>query len=82
MTDEYKWEFRIIKSNESYDSIDEKLSIQECLLDEHGVLVSHTIDYIVGGNDVNEMESVLSEMKQAFQKPILSEIRGIDYTEN
>ena len=82
MTDEYKWELRIIKSNESYDSIDEKLSIQECLLDEHGVLVSHTIDYIVGGNDVNEMESVLSEMKQAFQKPILSEIRGIDYTEN
>jgi len=32
--------------------------------------------------NVEEMKTVLSEMRQAFKKPILSEIRGIDYKEN
>jgi len=81
--EDWKWEYRIIKAREGYESdIDSKLSIQECLFDEHGVLVSHTIDFIVGGKDVEEMKTVVSEMKQAFKKPILSEIRGIDYKEN
>ena len=79
MVDEMKWEFRVIKVHDEYTSPNDKLSIQECLIDEDGVMVSHTIDYIVDGKDIDEINTKLKEMKSSLDKPILSEIRGIDY---
>ena len=80
--DDWKWEFRIIKSLEEYNNPDDKLSIQECLIDEDGVMVSHTIDFIVDGKTKDEINEKLDEMKSSLKKPILSEIRGINYEDN
>ena len=77
--DDWKWQFRIIKSHDKYESIDGKLSIQECLFDEDGVMVAHTTDYIVDGINLDEIRDKLKKMLTSIEKPILSEIRGIDY---
>jgi hypothetical protein len=77
--DDWKWQFRIIKSHDKYESIDGKLSIQECLFDEDGVMVAHTTDYIVDGINLDEIRDKLKNMLTSIEKPILSEIRGIDY---
>ena len=77
--DDWKWQFRIIKSHDKYESIDGKLSIQECLFDEYDVMVAHTTDYIVDGINLDEIRDKLKNMLTSIEKPILSEIRGIDY---
>jgi|MGYP000241028350 hypothetical protein len=77
--DDWKWQFRIIKSHDKYESIDGKLSIQECLFDEDNVMVAHTTDYIVDGINLDEIRDKLKNMLTSIEKPILSEIRGIDY---
>ena len=77
--DDWKWQFRIIKSHDKYESIDGKLSIQECLFDEDGVMVAHTTDYIIDGINLDEIRDKLKNMLTSIEKPILSEIRGIDY---
>jgi len=77
--DDWKWQFRIIKSHDKYESIDGKLSIQECLFDEDNVMVAHTTDYIVDGINLDEIRDKLKKMLTSIEKPILSEIRGIDY---
>ena len=62
-------EFRIIKddNNEQHP-----YSIQEIYLDDEGeVCVAHTIDFIVEGKSLEEMKDILSEMRTAFDKPIL-----------
>ena len=70
------WEYRIIKASD----IDKNTySLQEVLLDEDGCLVAHTIDFVIESNDVNKMEDILNDMKEAFDKPILPEIPNIDY---
>ena len=70
------WEYRIIKASD----IDKNTySLQEVLLDEDGCLVAHTIDFVIESNDVNKMEDILNDMKEAFDKPILPEIPSIDY---
>ena len=79
--DDWKWQFRIIKSHDKYESIDGKLSIQECLFDEDDVMVAHTTDYIVDGINLDEIRDKLKKMLTSIEKPILSEIRGIDYDE-
>jgi hypothetical protein len=79
--DDWKWQFRIIKSHDKYESIDGKLSIQECLFDEDNVMVAHTTDYIVDGINLDEIRDKLKNMLTSIEKPILSEIRGIDYDE-
>tara|TARA_Y100000294_G_scaffold171292_1_gene184547 strand:- start:458 stop:718 length:261 start_codon:yes stop_codon:yes gene_type:complete len=76
--DDWKWEFRIIKSLEEYNNPDDKLSIQECLIDEDGVMVSHTIDFIVEGGTFDEMKLILKEMTKSFNKPILPAFAGVD----
>mgnify|MGYP004001577991 CR=1 FL=1 len=73
------WEYRIIKTHEEYKHPNDKLSIQECLMDTGGIMVSHTIDYIIDGKDIDEIKTKLKEMKSSLKKPILVEIRGIDY---
>ena len=77
--DDWKWQFRIIKSHDKYESIDGKLSIQECLFDEDNVMVAHTTVYIVDGINLDEIRDKLKNMLTSIEKPILSEIRGIDY---
>ena len=77
--DDWKWQFRIIKSHDKYESIDGKLSIQECLFDEDDLMVAHTTDYIVDGINLDEIRDKLKNMLTSIEKPILSEIRGIDY---
>ena len=79
--DDWKWQFRIIKSHDKYESIDGKLSIQECLFDEDNVMVAHTTDYIVDGINLDDIRDKLKKMLTSIEKPILSEIRGIDYDE-
>jgi len=79
MVDEMKWEFRVIKVHDEYKSPNDKLSIQECLMDEDGVLVAHSTDYIVDGKDKDEIKDKLTEMETSLDKPILSELRGVDY---
>ena len=70
------WEYRIIKASD----IDKNTySLQETLLDEDGCLVAHTIDFVIESNDVNKMEDILNDMKEAFDKPILPEIPSVDY---
>ena len=39
--------------------------------DEGEVCVAHTIDFIVEGKSLEEMKDILSEMRTAFDKPIL-----------
>jgi len=60
--DDWKWQFRIIKSHDKYESIDGKLSIQECLFDEDNVMVAHTTDYIVDGINLDEIRDKLKNM--------------------
>lgn len=70
------WEYRIIKASD----IDKNTySLQEALLDEDGCLVAHTIDFVIESNDVNKMEDILNDMKEAFDKPISPEIPSVDY---
>jgi len=79
VVDEMKWEFRVIKVHDEYKSPNDKLSVQECLFDEDGVMVAHTTDYIVDGINLDEIRDKLKNMLTSIEKPILSEIRGIDY---
>jgi len=73
-------EYRIIKAYNEDDS-DYKLSLQEAYLDDDGVMVAHTIDNIIDGDDIVEMKDKLKEMVLAFDKPILLEFKGRDYDE-
>jgi hypothetical protein len=51
------------------------------LFDEDNVMVAHTTDYIVDGINLDEIRDKLKKMLTSIEKPILSEIRGIDYDE-
>ena len=62
------YEYRIIK----YEEGDEVFyCIEECLLDEDGVMGSHTIEYSPKCKSVEELKSNLEEMKLSLTKPIL-----------
>ena len=62
------YEYRIIK----YEEGDEVFyCIEECLLDEDGVMGSHTIEYSPKCKSVEELKDTLEEMKQSLTKPIL-----------
>ena len=62
------YEYRIIK----YEEGDEVFyCIEECLLDEDGVMGSHTIEYSSKCKSVEELKDNLEEMKQSLTKPIL-----------
>ena len=62
------YEYRIIK----YEEGDEVFyCIEECLLDEDGVMGSHTIEYSPKCKSVEELKDTLEEMKESFKKPIL-----------
>ena len=71
-------EFRIIKVYNE-DDCDKKLSLQEVYLDEDGCMVAHSIDNLIDGNNIAEMEEKINDMVSAFTKPILIEFKGRDY---
>ena len=60
---------------------DKKLSLQEIYLDEDGCMVAHTIDNLIDGDSIAEMESKIKEMVSAFSKPILIELKGVEHNE-
>ena len=70
------WEYRIIKTDK--DNSLTKFTVQECLLDTDGVMVSHTIDNMLDGDDISEIKEKVKEMELAFNKPILGELKGVD----
>ena len=73
-------EFRIMKDN---DNENKPYSIQEVYLDDEGeVCVAHSIDFIVEGKSVSEMKDILSEMRTAFDKPILPTFRDKEYAQD
>ena len=62
------YEYRIIK----YEEGDEVFyCIEEVMLDEDGVMGSHTIEYSPKCKSVDELKDTLEEMKQSLTKPIL-----------
>ena len=68
------YEYRIIK----YEEGDEVFyCIEECLLDEDGVMGSHTIEYSPKCKSVEELKDTLEEMKQSLTKPILGSFPSI-----
>ena len=73
-------EFRIMKDTENEHK---PYSIQEIFLDDEGeVCVAHSIDFIVEGKSVSEMKNILSEMRTAFDKPILPTFRDNEYAQD
>ena len=75
-----KTEYRIIKTYNEDDSLN-KLSLQEVYLDDDGCMVAHSIDNMIDGNNVSEMEEKINNIVSAFTKPILLELKGYDYDE-
>ena len=68
------YEYRIIK----YEEGDEVFyCIEECLLDEDGVMGSHTIEYSPKCKSVEELKDTLEEMKQSLTKPILGSFPSV-----
>ena len=68
------YEYRIIK----YEEGDEVFyCVEECMLDEDGVMGSHTIEYSPKCNSVEELKDNLEEMKQSLDKPILGSLPSI-----
>ena len=67
-------EYRIIKHNEGDEVF---YCIEECMLDEDGVMVTHTIEYSPKCNSVEELKSNLEEMKQSLTKPILGSFPSV-----
>ena len=63
-----EYEYRIIKHSEGDE---EFFCIEECMLDEDGVLQTHTIEYSPKCKSVDEIKDTLEEMKQSLTKPIL-----------
>ena len=63
-----KYEYRIIKHSEGDE---EFFCIEEVMLDDDGVMVTHTIEYSPKCESVEELKSNLEEMGKSFDKPIL-----------
>jgi|TARA_Y100000296_G_C4970510_1_gene155656 hypothetical protein len=59
MVDNMNWKFRIVKSN---DGVDDKFSIEECLLCEDNTLQSHTIEFSPKCNSIEELRNTFNEM--------------------
>ena len=68
------YEYRIIKHSEGDEVF---YCIEECMIDEDGVLQSHTIEYSPKCKSVNEIKDTLEEMKQSLTKPILGSFQSV-----
>ncbi len=68
------YEYRIIK----YEEGDEVyFCIEECGIDEDGVLLNHTIEYTPKCTSITEIKDTLEEMKQSLTKPILGSFPSV-----
>ena len=68
------YEYRIIK----YEEGDEVFyCIEECMIDEDGVIQTHTIEYSPKCKSVDEIKDTLEEMKQSLTKPILGSFPSV-----
>ena len=74
MENEYKDEYRIIKHSEGDEVF---YCIEECGIDEDGVLLNHTIEYTPKCTSITEIKDTLEEMKQSLTKPILGSFPSI-----
>ena len=68
------YEYRIIKYEEG-DSV--YFCIEECGIDEDGVLLNHTIEYTPKCTSITEIKDTLEEMKQSLTKPILGSFPSV-----
>ena len=75
MKNESKDEYRIIKHGEGDEVF---YCIEECMLDEDGVMVAHTIEYSPKCDSIEELKDNLEEMKKSFDKPILGSFPPIE----
>ena len=69
-----EYEYRIIKHSEGDEVF---YCIEECMLDEDGVMVTHTIEYSPKCSSIKELQSNLEEMKQSLSKPILGSFPSV-----
>jgi len=69
-----EYEYRIIKHSEGDE---EFFCIEEVMLDEDGVMVTHTIEYSPKCDSVEELKSNLEEMNKSFDKPILGSFQSV-----
>ena len=68
------YEYRIIKHNEGDEVF---YCVEECGVDEDGVMLNHTIEYSPKCKSVNEIKDTLEEMKQSLTKPILGSFPSV-----
>ena len=61
-------EYRIIKYEDDGEVF---YCIEECMVDEDGVMKSHTIEYSPKCTSIKELNDNLDDMKYSFTKPIL-----------
>ena len=69
-----EYEYRIIKHSEGNEVF---YCIEECMIDEDGVIQTHTIEYSPKCKSVDEIKDTLEEMKQSLTKPILGSFPSI-----
>jgi hypothetical protein len=69
-----EYEYRIIKHTESDEVF---YCIEECMIDEDGVIQTHTIEYSPKCKSVEELKSNLEEMGKSFDKPILGSFPSV-----
>ena len=63
MENEYKDEYRIIKHSEGDEAF---YCIEECMLDEDGVMATHTIEYSPKCNSIEELINSVTVNKFIF----------------
>ncbi len=69
-----EYEYRIIKHSEGDE---EFFCIEEVMLDDDGVMVTHTIEYSPKCESVEKLKSNLEEMSKSFDKPILGSFPSV-----
>jgi len=69
-----EWDYRIIKSSEGED---EFYSVEECLLDEDGIIQSHTIDLTPKCKSVKELKDTIQKIVDGLDKGIFGGFSSI-----
>tara|TARA_Y100001973_G_C5208210_1_gene343265 strand:+ start:4715 stop:4957 length:243 start_codon:yes stop_codon:yes gene_type:complete len=70
---EWEWKYRIVKSSDGDTS---QFSVEECLLDEDGIIQSHTIELTPKFETIDDLKNQLNEMLECLDKGIIGEIKS------
>ena len=70
-----KEEYRIIKSESNNETT---YSIEEVMLDDDDLVVSHTIDLGVRGKSVKELREILRDMESSLEKQMFMEFKSFN----